>query len=68
MNIDWIHLMWQGRWEALVMIWNAIVTDIQTIWWFGPLLIVLMIAAGRKGIVRLASYIVRVLIHTHSAS
>ena len=68
MNVDWMHLIWQGRWEALVMIWNAIATDVQTIWWFGPLLVILLILAGRKGIVRLTSYVARVFIHTHGAS
>lgn len=68
MDINWVHLIWQGRWEALVMIWHAIVTDVQSIWWFGPLLIVILIAAGRKGIVRLVSYVARVFIHTHGTS
>jgi hypothetical protein len=68
MNVDWSHLLWQGRLEGLVLLWNATVTDVQTIWWFGPLLIVLIIAAGRKGIVRLGAYVLKVFIHTHGPS
>lgn len=68
MSIDWLHLMWQGRWDAVVMIWNAVVIDVRTVWWFGPLLVVLLIVAGRKGIVRLAAYVAKVFVHTHGAS
>lgn len=68
MNIDWLHLMWQGRWDGLVMIGHALVTDVQTIWWFGPLLLVIVIAAGRKGVLRLASYVLKVFVHTHGSS
>lgn len=65
MNIDWSQLMWQGRWDGLVLIWNAIVTDVLTIWWFGPLLLILLFAAGRKGIFRLVSYVARAFMHSH---
>ena len=65
MNVDWAHMLWQGRWEGLVLVWNAIWTDVHTLWWFGPLLIVLVIAAGRKGILRLGAYVAKVFLHTH---
>lgn len=68
MDIDWLHLMWQGRWEALVLIWHALVTDAQTFWWFGPLIIVVVIAGGRKGVLRLATYVLKVFVHTHGPS
>lgn len=68
MNIDWVHIMWQGRWEALVMVWSAVVTDVRSIWWFGPLLLLLLVAAGRKGLLRLAAYAAKVFVHTHSPS
>jgi hypothetical protein len=68
MNIDWSHMIWQGRWDALVLFWNAAVTDATTIWWFGPLLLILLISAGRKKLVRLMSYVVRVFAHTHTPS
>jgi hypothetical protein len=64
-NLDWPQLMWKARWDALAMIWNAIVNDVAAHWWFGPLLLVLVIAAGRKGMFRLAAYIARVFVHTH---
>ena len=68
MNVDWIHLFWQGRWDALVMIWHALVTDALKFWWFGPLMLVLLIAMGRKGLLKLASQIVRVWVHAHGPS
>lgn len=68
MNIDWSQLLWQGRWDGLVIIWNAVVIDVTAYWWFGPLLFVLLLAAGRKGIFRLATYVARVFVHTHGPS
>ena len=67
MNIDWSHLMWQGRWDALVMTWNAVVHDVLTIWWFGPLLVILLIVGGRKGLFRFVSYVARVFVHSHGS-
>jgi hypothetical protein len=68
MNIDWSHLIWQGRWDGLVIMWNAILADARTIWWFGPLMLILLVTAGRKGLTRLVSYVLRVFVHTHSPS
>lgn len=65
MNVDWSHVLWQGRWEGLVLLWTAICTDAHEIWWFGPLLIVLVIAAGLKGILRLGAYVAKVFLHIH---
>jgi len=68
MNIDWMHLLWQGRWEALVLIWNGVVTDVEKIWWFGPLMVLVLVVVGRRAIVRLVAYIARVFVHAHSGS
>ncbi len=68
MNIDWLHLLQQGRWDALVMLWHGVLIDAQTYWWFGPLLIVIAIVIGRKGLLRLLSYVAKVFVHTHNAS
>ena len=68
MNIDWSHLMWQGRWDGLVMLWHGVMIDVQTIWWFGPVLVLLLIVGGRKGIIRLISYVVGVFLHAHKPS
>lgn len=68
MDIEWSHLLWQGRWDGLVMLWQAIIADVQTFWWFGPLLVVLIVAAGRKGVVRLVAYLAKVFVHTHGPS
>lgn len=65
MNIDWSHVMWQGRWDAVVTIWNAIVTDVSTVWWFGPLVLVLLITAGRKKLLHLGLYLAKAFVHTH---
>ncbi len=65
MNFDWSELVRQGRWDALAIIWNAIVVNVTAYWWFGPLLIVLLVTAGRRGILRLIAYVARAFVHTH---
>lgn len=68
MDINWSEILWQGRLDALVMMWNAVVIGVGTYWWFGPLLVVLVIADGPKGVLRLGAYVTRVLAHTHGPS
>ena len=68
MDINWSELIWQGRWDALGILWNAILIDIASHWWFGPLLLMVVVAAGWKGIARLGAYVARVFIHTHGPS
>ena len=65
MEIDWSTLIWQGRWSALEMFWSAIIVDVGTYWWFGPLLLVLILAAGWKAVARFAIYVAKVFLHTH---
>jgi hypothetical protein len=59
MDIDLHQLIWDGRWTALEMLWHAVVVNITTHWWFGPLLTVLVIAAGWKKIARFGVYVAR---------
>ena len=57
---DWSQfrdLMWEGRWDALVMIFNALVTNVTTYWWFGPLLLVIFLTMTRKAWLRLLRYV-----------
>lgn len=65
MNIDWSHLIWEGRWQGLVIIWHAVVTDVRTLWWFGPLLVLGVVTAGKKRIFRFVKAAASVFIHTH---
>lgn len=46
-----------ARWEAIVMIWNAIVADVVAYPWFAVLLAVLIVSAGVKGMSKLARYV-----------
>ena len=66
MNLDWSHVIWEGRWEALVILWRAILIDVRTVWWFGPLLLVMIATAKRKKLLRFATYVGRVFFQTHS--
>lgn len=66
MEIDWQQLIWDGRWTALEMLWNAVLFNIAMHWWFGPLFAIVVIGTGLKGIIRFAAYIARVFGHTHS--
>ncbi|KAF2414676.1 hypothetical protein B1729_03605 [Microbacterium sp. B35-04] len=64
MEIDWSGLIWESRWTALEILWNSIIVNIATHWWFGPLLFLLLVAAGWNGLVRLGLYVARVFAHT----
>lgn len=63
MEIDWLGLIWESRGTALEILWSAILMNIATHWWFGPLLFVLLLAAGWRALVRLALYVGRVFAH-----
>jgi hypothetical protein len=47
MDIDWSQLRREGRWNALAMIWNAILMNVAGHWWFGPLVLVLLRPEGK---------------------
>jgi hypothetical protein len=64
MDIDWQQLIWDGRWLALEMLWNAVIVNVTAHWWVGPLLLVLVISAGRKALGRFSAYVARVFGHT----
>lgn len=65
MGLDWHQFIWDSRWTALEMLWSATLANIAMHWWFGPLLAVLIVATGWKGIRRLGLYVARVFGHTH---
>lgn len=56
MDWSWLPHAWSvARWEAWVKLGQAVWTDVLTYWWFGPLLLVLLVRTGRKKLLRLAS-------------
>lgn len=65
MNIDWYQLLWDGRWTALEILWNAVVVNVTTHWWFGPLLLVILVSAAWKAVGRFGAYVARMIGHTH---
>ena len=68
---DWSQLrdlMWEGRWDALVMIFNALVTNVTTYWWFGPLLLLIAVTASRRAWLRLIRYIGITFARSHAGS
>lgn len=65
MDIYWHQLMWDGRWMALKMLWNAVVVKVATHWWFGPLVVVILISADWKEILRFGANIAQAFGHTH---
>lgn len=46
--------MWQARWDGFVLIWQAIWASFLAHWWVGPLLLLALITAGRRKLLRLA--------------
>lgn len=50
------------------MLWNAVVVNVTTHWWFSPLLAVIVISAGWKTIARYGFHVARVFGHASSGS
>lgn len=67
MEIDWHEIIWDGRRMALEMLWNAVVVNISAYWWFGPLVLAIVVSAGWKKIGRFGAYVARVLGHTNGS-
>lgn len=68
---DWSQLrdlIWQGRWDALVMFGQAIMTNIATHWWFGPLLVIIGVTASRRAWLRLIRYIGITFARSHAGN
>lgn len=58
--IDWSLLrdqMWEARWDGLVVLGQALWTNVLAHWWFGALLLVILAMAGRKALLRLARFV-----------
>jgi len=57
-DVGWLLDTWRAaRWEAIVMIWNAIVADVIAYPWFVFVLAVVVLGAGVKGLGKLAKYV-----------
>jgi len=68
---DWSQLrelIWEARWEALVMFARAIVSAVAAHWWFGPLLLLVGATASRRAWLRLVRYIGLAFARSHSGS
>ncbi|WP_103663352.1 hypothetical protein [Microbacterium sp. CJ77] len=50
-------LFQQGVWQGLVLLWHALWVNALTYWWFGPLVLAILITAGRRKLVRLVRWI-----------
>lgn len=58
--IDWSqlrNLMWEGRWDALVMFYQAVVTNVNAHWWFGPLLLSILVTTTARAWIRILRYV-----------
>lgn len=64
MGIDGRQLMGDSRWTAHEILWNAVVVNVTTHWWFGPLLVSILISAGWKKVTRFGAYVSRAFGHT----
>lgn len=58
-------LIWEARWDALGVIAQAVWTNVLTHWWFGPLLLVVLLTLTRKAWVRLLRQIGVTFIRGH---
>lgn len=44
----WRDLIWEARLDGLVLLGQALWTNVVTHWWFGPLLALIAISVTRK--------------------
>jgi len=57
-DFGWLWDTWkQARWDALVLIWESIITDVIRYPWFALVLAVLVGGMGWKGVLRLARHV-----------
>lgn len=57
---------WDGRWQAIVIFADAIWTNVLSLWWFGPLVLLLLITASRKWWMQLFRYVGTTFVRSHS--
>lgn len=68
---DWSQfrdLMWEARWDAVVMFAQGMMTNIATYWWFGPLLLFIGVTASRRAWLRLIRYIGMTFARSHAGN
>jgi hypothetical protein len=49
--------MWEGRWDAVVVVARALWTNVLDYWWSGPVLVVILLAVSRRAWFRLVRFI-----------
>lgn len=54
---DLRELIWEARWDGVVMLAHALWAAVLANWWMGPLLVAVLVGSGAKGISRLVRYI-----------
>lgn len=54
---EMLSMMRQGVWQGVELLLVGIVQAALTYWWVGPILVVLLISAGRKKLLRLARFV-----------
>jgi hypothetical protein len=57
--IDMRGWLLEGRWDGLVILWNAGVVAAGQHWWFAPLVVGVVAVAGRKAWMRIARFVGR---------
>jgi hypothetical protein len=58
--LDWSQLrdlMWEARWDGLVVLAQALWSNVLTHWWFGPLLMAIALTATRRAWIGLLRYV-----------
>lgn len=58
--LDWSQLrelIWEARRDGLVIVFNALFTNVLTHWWFGPLLLVILLTLTGKSWFKVLRYV-----------
>lgn len=56
-SLDLRDLIWEGRWDGIVMFAQALWTSVLTYWWVGPILVVIALTATRRAWLGLIRYV-----------
>ncbi len=57
---DWSQirdLAWEARWDAIVLVAQAIWLNLLAHWWFGPMILVILMTSSRKAWLRLIRFV-----------
>lgn len=60
--------MWEARWDGLVVLAQALWVNVIAYWWFGPMVLVVLLTLSRKVWLRLIREVGSAFVRGNSSS